>query len=359
LREYLLSEAMHALGVPTTRALAAVSTGEVVHREWAYPGAILTRVARSHIRVGTFQLFAYRKDHDALHTLYEYVIERHYPKAESAVDLLRAVLERQAVLVAHWMALGFIHGVMNTDNVQVAGETIDYGPCAFMDTYDPLTVYSSIDRQGRYAYGRQPDIMMWNMAQLGTALLPLIHHDQDKAVQAATEVMSEASSTMRSAWLDAFRKKLGLSYIEDNRRLREADTELVHRLLAVMAEGKADFTNTFRALPDIDAAGLHFADSSVAHHQFAQWASDWIKRLRAQGDDLDAVAERLVQVNPAIIPRNHRVQEAIDAGLKDDLSVLHQLVDAYSDPFASQDKGAPATLPPEPHQVVHQTFCGT
>jgi uncharacterized protein YdiU (UPF0061 family) len=359
MREYLISEAMHALGVPTTRSLAAVTTGDAVRREWAYPGAVLTRVARSHIRVGTFQFFAFRKDQDALQALFEHVVERHYPVVDTPLDLLRQVLARQATLVAKWMGVGFIHGVMNTDNVQIAGETIDYGPCAFMDTYDPLTVYSSIDRNGRYAYGRQPDLMIWDLAQLATALLPIIDDDEDKAVQAATEVMGTASASMKQAWLEVFRRKLGLTYIEDNARLAEADTELVHQLLAVMAEGEADFTNTFRALPDIDAAKAHFGKTDVAEDGFERWASAWARRLRAQGEDLDAVTDRLREVNPALIPRNHRVEEAIQAGLKEDFSVFERLLDAWSRPFETRDDLEELTRPPQAHEVVQQTFCGT
>jgi uncharacterized protein YdiU (UPF0061 family) len=359
LREYIVSEAMHALGVPTTRSLAAVSTGDVVRREWAYPGAVLTRVARSHIRVGTFQFFGLRKDKEALQALFEHVVKRHYPDVTSPAELLRAVLERQAALVAHWMGLGFIHGVMNTDNVQVAGETIDYGPCAFMDTYDPLTVYSSIDSHGRYAYGRQPGIMIWDLAQLGNALLPIMAEDNDSAVKAASEVMNGAMPTMQKAWLETFRRKLGLTFVEDSERLAEADTELIHRLLSVMADGEADFTNTFRALPDLDAAKTHFGKAEVANIAFEAWAAAWRQRLQAQGEDLDEVEGRLHAANPVLIPRNHRVEEAIQAGLNEDFSVFERLVEAYARPFEARADIEELTRPPEAHEVVEQTFCGT
>ncbi|MCR9245120.1 MAG: YdiU family protein [bacterium] len=364
LREYVVSEAMHAMGVPTTRALAAIATGDTVYRGSALPGAILTRVAGSHVRVGTFQFFAARRDVEALQELFDHVVARHAPDAQSPLELLAAVIERQATLVAKWMGVGFIHGVMNTDNVNVAGETIDYGPCAFLDTYDPAQVYSSIDRFGRYAYGRQPEIMTWNLAQFASALLPLIDDDEEQAVASATEVMATASPAMQSAWLAEFRRKLGLEEVGaaeiDAAELATRDTALIGRLLQLMYEGRADFTNTFRALPDVGAAKRHFRKLTAdADRELSRLAEDWAQRLQLQGEDLASVRSRLATVNPSVIPRNHRVEEAIQAGLEGDYSVFERLVAACTQPFADRADGDRLTLPPEPHEVVERTFCGT
>lgn len=360
LREYVLSEAMHALAVPTTRALAAVTTGDVVYRERPVPGAVLTRVASSHVRVGTFQFFAARRDKEALQALFEFVVARHYPDVGTPLEFVEAVVERQARLVARWLGLGFIHGVMNTDNVAVSGETIDYGPCAFLDAFHPLKVYSSIDRNGRYAYGRQPEVMVWNLAQLLSALLPLIDDDEDAAVAAATPVIERAPAAMDAAWLAEFRRKLGLVVVEGTSDLAHDDGALIRALLNVMSTAEADFTNTFRALPDRAAAKAHFSKSSTdVVTEFDRWFDQWTQRLRAQGDDPEAIRSRLHATNPRVIPRNHRVEAAIQAGLDGDFAVFERLLGVCTRPFANDPDSEDLELPPQPHEVVTQTFCGT
>ncbi len=348
LREYLVSEAMHALGIPTTRALAAVTTGEVVRRETALPGAVLTRVASSHIRVGTFQYFAARRDIDALQALTAYVIERHYSDAGGALELLEKVIERQARLVAQWLGVGFIHGVMNTDNTHVAGETIDYGPCAFMDAYHPGRVYSSIDHHGRYAYGRQPDIAVWNLAQLATSLLPLIDDDADKAVERATAAVHRFPDLFRDAWLALFRTKLGLTGAEDG------DLDLVERLLDLMAAQGADFTNTFRALSDGDAR-----DQFTDRDAFDAWARDWEARRARDPAHVSDQAELMRRTNPAVIPRNHRIEEVIKAAVSGDYAPFFTLHEVLSTPFELAPERAAFARAPLPDEEVPATFCGT
>lgn len=344
LREYLVSEAMHALGIPTTRALAAVSTGEMVRRERNLPGAVLTRIARSHIRVGTFQYFAARQDGEALQALTDHVIARHYPQAESPLDLLNAVVEAQATLIAGWISVGFIHGVMNTDNVSVAGETIDYGPCAFMDAYNLDRVYSSIDQFGRYAFARQPEIAAWNLAQFATCLLPLMG-ERDAAIEAATEAVQRFPTAFAAHWLARFRAKLGLVSAE------EGDADLIQALLDRMGDQKADFTKTFRGLADGSAAA-QFSDPDA----FAPWAEVWQARLAQDDQTPDQRRSLMERANPAIIPRNHRVEEAIQAALTGDFSPFHRLADALRTPF---DDHGDLAEPPAPEQEVRQTFCGT
>lgn len=348
IREYLVSEAMHALGIPTTRALAAVTTGEVVHRETALPGAVLTRVASSHIRVGTFQYFAARSDTDALRGLTDHVIARHYPDAGGALEMLDAVIAAQARLVAQWMGVGFIHGVMNTDNTQVAGETIDYGPCAFMDRYHPKTVFSSIDQFGRYAYARQPEIAVWNLAQLATALLPLIDDDQDRAVGMATESVHRFPELYAGAWLAVFRAKLGLSQAEDG------DAELIQDLLALMAKQGADFTNTFRTLGD-DRVRAQFAEPAA----FDAWAGAWVARRRREAGTAAEQAALMRRRNPAVIPRNHRVEEAIQGAISGDYSRFLNLDRVLSRPFDLAAEDTEYARPPKPDEEVTRTFCGT
>ncbi|MEM0934979.1 MAG: YdiU family protein [Pseudomonadota bacterium] len=348
IREFLVSEAMHALGVPTTRALAAVATGETVLRERPYPGAVLTRVASSHLRVGTFQYFAARGDTEAVQTLTDYAIARHYPEAEGALGLLKAVVSAQARLVARWMGLGFIHGVMNTDNTTISGETIDYGPCAFMDAYHPGQVFSSIDHQGRYAYARQPEILAWNLAQLATALLPLIDKDTDAAIAQAQEAITAYPAEAQAAWAATFRAKLGLTTEE------EGDPDLAIRLLERMATAKADFTNTFRGLADGTAKDW-FTDRAP----FEAWEVEWRARL-AREPDPAGVPARLDAANPAIIPRNHRIEAAIAAALDGDLAPTHALHTALATPFAAPDAATRTfTQPPTPAEIVPATFCGT
>ncbi len=348
LREYLVSEAMHALGIPTTRALAAVTTGERVQREKGFPGAIVTRVAASHIRVGTFQFFAARRDKEALQTLTDHAIERHFPKAKTALDLLNEVVAAQATLVAQWLGVGFIHGVMNTDNMTVSGETIDYGPCAFMDSFDPSKVFSSIDQFGRYAYNRQPDIAAWNLAQLATALLPLIDEVQDAAIEKATEAVNTFPNLFRAAWLETFRPKLGLSSSD------EGDAELIHSFLERMAATGADFTNAFRALAEGRTQDV-LPDATA----FEQWAPQWQARLDRDPMTSEQSEEAMRGANPAIIPRNHLIEAAIQSALDKDFAPFHELADALQAPYSERSLDNPLTLPPKPEEVVHRTFCGT
>lgn len=343
LREYLLSEAMAALGVPTTRALAATLTGDPVYREGKMPGAVVTRVAQSHLRVGTFQYFAARHDTDALKSLTEYAIARHFPTAQNATDLLRAAVAAQADLIAKWMGLGFIHGVMNTDNSHIGGLTIDYGPCAFMDAYHPETVFSSIDRHGRYAYVNQPQIAVWNMAQLATCLLPLIDPDQNTAIEVATEIVHDFEPRYQAAWLDQFRAKLGL------RTAQDGDRDLIESLLSRMATLGADFTRTFHGLSTGTAR-----DAFSEPDAYDQWHPQWQARLAAETDPTGVMA----RANPAIIPRNHQVEAAIWDAVAGDFTLFHRLLDATQSPFAA-DSPPDLMAPPNADQRVTATFCGT
>ena len=346
LREYLISEAMHALGIPTTRALAAVATGEEIFRDEPQPGAVLTRIARSHLRVGTFAYFAARQDTDALQVLVDYALARHYPQAEGALGLLAAVTARQADLVAQWMLVGFIHGVMNTDNTAISGETIDYGPCAFMDQYHPDTVFSSIDRGGRYRYGHQPRIIQWNLARLAEALLPLIAPDPDVAVEQAQAVLAGFADRFNAAWLGGLGRKLGLSVAQ------EGDRELILDLLALMAETEADFTQTFRALT---AAAVQ-ADAAPA--ALVAWLPRWQARLAAEPMPPAVRQAGMAAANPAVIPRNHLVEEALAAAAAGDMQPFEALLAVLRRPYET-----PAdlryTLPPPAGQGPYRTFCGT
>lgn len=336
LREYLVSEAMVALGVPTTRALAAVTTGDPVYREEVLPGAVLTRVAASHTRVGTFQYLAARGDVPGLQALADHVIARHYPGAEGPEGLLAAVVAAQARLIARWMGLGFIHGVMNTDNCAVSGETIDYGPCAFMDTYHPATVLSSIDRHGRYAWGNQPQIALWNLAQFATALVPLMT-DREAAVERFTEVINRFADLYQPEWLAVFGAKLGLA--ADHPEVRP----LAEALLALMAEGGSDFTNTFAALAE--GARDQVADTA----KFADWEARW----RAAGPD----PARMAAANPRVIPRTHLIEAAISAGVAGDFAPFHAMLAAVTQPFVLTDPAY--AVPPDDSNRVLSTFCGT
>ncbi|RBI82923.1 YdiU family protein [Rhodosalinus halophilus] len=343
LREYVVSEAMHALGVPTTRALAAVATGEPVVREAVLPGAVLTRVAASHIRVGTFQIFAALQDIASLKALYEHTIERHYPQADGPQALLDAVIAAQARLVAQWMSVGFIHGVMNTDNCAISGETIDYGPCAFVDDYHPETVFSSIDRMGRYAYANQPDIAVWNMAQFATALVPLMP-DRDKAVEAFTASVHAMPALLRAEWRARFRAKLGLETEQDG------DGALISELLDIMAAQGADFTNTFRGLAE-GTARREFSDPAA----FDAWEAKWRARLEAESGDPEA---RMLAANPAVIPRNHRIEHMIEAAVGGDMGPFHTLMETLATPYETPESPLLVT-PPRPEERVAATFCGT
>ena len=344
LREYLVSEAMHALGIPTSRALAAVTTGEPVYRETgAMPGAILARVASSHIRVGTFQYFAARRDVPALQALYDHAVERHAPDADSPAKLLETVIERQAQLVAQWMSVGFIHGVMNTDNTTISGETIDYGPCAFMDAFHPDTVFSSIDAQGRYAFSNQPNVIVWNMAQLATALVPLMP-DQDAAIEEFTRLVHAMPDRIHSHWLALYGRKIGLA------QATPEDEPLIVGLLERMANNRADFTNTFRVLSD-GAPRDQFLDPTA----FDAWESDWRTRLEAEDDPIATMRA----ANPVYIPRNHRVEQMIQSAVAGDFAPFDRLLNVLSRPFEAQEGAEDLTRPPEPSEVVQQTFCGT
>ncbi len=342
IREYVVSEAMHALGVPTTRALAAVSTGEIVLREDRMPGAILTRAASSHVRVGTFQFFASQQDVEGLRALLDFAITRHYSDLapDDALGFLKAVIAAQAELVAKWMGLGFIHGVMNTDNCHIGGLTIDYGPCAFMDAYDPRKVFSSIDQHGRYAYGAQPEILVWNLAQLASSLLPLINSDINDAVNVAQEALQEFGSLYTDAWKRVFFAKLGL------KTGGEEEITLVQDLLTAMAENQADFTLTFRGLAD-GTAREQFVDPTV----FDTWAEGWM----ARNPDMQALND----ANPAYIPRNHQIELAITEAVSGDLSRFHRLCDVLTRPYSNQPGQEDLQAPPTEQELVRQTFCGT
>jgi len=347
IREYLVSEAMAALGVPTTRALAAITTGETIWRETALPGAVLTRVAASHIRVGTFQYFAARGDHDALEALTGHVIDRHYPRAQGALGLFDAVVAAQARLVAAWMSLGFIHGVMNTDNMAVSGETIDYGPCAFIDAYHPDRVFSSIDRGGRYAYSNQPQAALWNLAQFASCLVHLIAEERgitpDDAVTLATDHMNRFADLYQAAWLDRMGRKIGLA------QATAEDRPLIEDLLTLMARDGADFTRTFRGLAEGSAR-----DEFVDRAAFDSWAETWQTRLAAE----TGAEDRLRAANPAIIPRNHRVEQAIAAAVAGDFAPFNALHAALATPF-DRPGDDPYRHAPTEGEEVRRTFCGT
>ena len=355
LREYVVSEAMAALGVPTTRALAAVATGEPVYREQILPGAIITRVASSHIRVGTFQFFAARQDVEAVQILADHAIDRHYPDARQAenpyLEFLHNVVAQQASLIAKWMSVGFIHGVMNTDNALISGETIDYGPCAFMDDFDPDKVFSSIDVSGRYAYQNQPKIAQWNLASFAASLLPLIDPDSDKAVAMAEHAIGTFAGLFEQAWSAEFRAKIGLAEAQDG------DHDLAHDLLSRMAANRADFTLTFRRLCNLaDTASA--ADTTVSElfddpASFNEWAVIWRARLaqESRGDEERQSAMRLT--NPAYIPRNHRIEEMIEAAVRGDYGPFEALLEILSKPFDEQPDHVQYQRPPQPEERVH------
>lgn len=361
LREYIVSEAFAALAIPTTRALAAVLTGEEVWRETPQPGAVLTRVAASHIRVGTFQYFAARGDTEGVRDLADHVIARHYPEVASAPNgyraLLDAVIARQAALIAQWLLVGFIHGVMNTDNMSIAGETIDFGPCAFMDTFHPGMVYSSIDQHGRYAYVNQPRIAQWNLARLAETLLPLLDENEDAAVAEAQAAIGRFGGLFQAAYLAGLRRKLGLF------DARPGDLELAQDLLERMAANEADFTLVFRHLSDAALGAAHdeparglFADPAA----FDAWAVQWRARLALEGEGGEARRAMMRTASPAFIPRNHLVEEVIRAAVdQSDFGPFERLVAVLARPYDDQPDAVRFGQPPRPEQVVHQTFCGT
>ena len=353
LREYVVAEAMHALGVPTTRSLAVVTTGEHVHRDGDTTGAVLTRVAASHLRVGTFEFAARLEDRDVLRRLADYAIERHHPAAAEAerpyLALLDAVAEAQAALVAQWMLVGFIHGVMNTDNMSISGETIDYGPCAFMDAFDPDTVFSSIDHGGRYRYAHQPVIAQWNLARLAESLLPLMEHDLDPSLAAARDLIDGFPDRYQIHWRRGMASKLGLEEVHD------VDAALFDDLLGAMRDGSLDFTTTFRRLASSLRDGGTPVDASLA-----EWVPRWRSKLAVDDRPLADVAAAMDAVNPIYVPRNHRVEAALSAAAGGDLDPVRELISVVTDPFVERD-GRERDAEPAPAGFTdgYQTFCGT
>ena len=352
LREYIISEAMHALNIPTTRSLAVVKTGELVQREKALQGAILTRVASSHIRVGTFQYIAARQKEDELKTLLNYTIDRHYPEIKNsnnqALDLLNILIERQCDLVVNWMRVGFIHGVMNTDNMTVSGETIDYGPCAFMDTYDPKTVFSSIDQTGRYAYCNQPAITKWNLARFAECLVPFFEKDQKKAIKIATETINTFEKKYEEKWMNMMRDKLGLSGLDDMDKL------LILDLLTWMHEKKVDYTNTFCHLMKLAPK----ENKLFEDNEFITWKKKWEVRLLKNNNTLDKSIELMKSNNPVVIPRNHKVEEALEAAEQNDLEPINKILEILKNPYDNRDEINDYRSPSKSNEK-YQTFCGT
>ena len=351
LREYIISEAIHALNIPTTRSLAVVSTGEKVVRENLLPGAILTRVASSHIRVGTFQYIAAKQNINDLNTIVDYTVERHYPEIQSsknkALDLLSLVMEKQCQLVINWMRVGFIHGVMNTDNMTLSGETIDYGPCAFMDHYDPKTVFSSIDKFGRYSFSNQPPITKWNLARLAECLIPLIDKNEDQAIKIATEIIDNFQNIYEIKWLNMMRDKLGL-FGED-----KDDLELINNLLNWMQSNQADYTNTFCYLMNIGS----IQDQIYKEKNFIDWSKNWEKRILINGGSKENSLELMKKNNPIVIPRNHKVEEALEAASNNNLKPMNNLLSILKKPFMKQSNIENFQTPS--NNKNYQTFCGT
>jgi uncharacterized protein YdiU (UPF0061 family) len=351
LREYIISEAIHALKIPTTRSLAVVKTGEKIVRENLLPGAILTRVASSHIRVGTFQYIAAKQNIDDLNTLVEYTINRHYPEIQSsknkALDLLNLVMERQCKLVVNWMRVGFIHGVMNTDNMAISGETIDYGPCAFMDHYNPKTVFSSIDQLGRYSFSNQPPITKWNLSRFAECLIPLIDKSEDKAIQLASEIIDNFQNIYEEKWLNMMRDKLGLFGKSKD------DKKLIDDLLTWMEKNKADYTNTFCYLMNVKIGNNSLYDDK----EFINWSKNWKNRISINDNSKEKSLELMKETNPIIIPRNHKVEEALKAANKDNLEVMNKLLSKFNNPYGEQKGIEDYQLPSLDDN--YQTFCGT
>ena len=352
LREYVISEAMHNLGIPTTRSLAVVKTGEDVIRETTLHGAILTRVALSHIRVGTFQYIAAREKKDELEILFNYVIKRHYPNIQNsqnkALDLLRMVMEKQIDLVVNWMRVGFIHGVMNTDNMSISGETIDYGPCAFMDTYDPKTVFSSIDQMGRYAYCNQPVITKWNLSRFAECLIPLIDKNQNKSIELATEIINSFEKKYEEKWLNMMRDKLGLFGID------EKDKFLILDLLTWMHQKKLDYTNTFCHLMSLEIE----KNENFKDRDFQNWKKRWHERLKINNNTPEKYINLMKSVNPVVIPRNHKVEEVLNEANKNNIEPLNKLLEILNNPYSDQ-KDIKEFQIPSSSKEKYQTFCGT
>ena len=352
LREYIISEAMYNLGIPTTRSLAVVKTGEDVIRETSLHGAILTRVALSHIRVGTFQYIAAREKKDELEILLNYVIKRHYPNIQNsknkALDLLKVLMEKQIDLVVNWMRVGFIHGVMNTDNMSISGETIDYGPCAFMDTYDPKTVFSSIDQMGRYAYCNQPVITKWNLSRFAECLIPLIDKDQNKSIELATEIINSFEKKYEEKWLNMMRDKLGLFGIEDK------DKFLILDLLTWMHQKKLDYTNTFCHLMNFEIK----ENENFKDNDFQNWKKRWQERLKTNNNSPEKYIKLMRSVNPMVIPRNHKVEEVLNEANNDNIEPLNKFLEILNKPYSEQKNIKEFQLPSSSKEK-YQTFCGT
>ncbi len=352
LREYIISEAIHSLNIPTTRSLAVVKTGEKVVRENLLEGAILTRVASSHIRVGTFQYIAATQNIENLNTLVDYTIKRHYPELSSskfkAYDLLNVVMEKQCSLVINWMRVGFIHGVMNTDNMSISGQTIDYGPCAFMDHYDPKTVFSSIDKFGRYAFSNQPPITKWNLARFAECMIPLIDKSEDYAIKLASDLIDRFQNIYEDKWLNMMRNKLGLFGEDKN------DQKLINKLLNWMKNNKADYTNTFCHL-----MGMEFNNKIYKNKDFISWTNDWKKRSKLNNSSKEKQYELMKKNNPTIIPRNHKVEEALDHADKGNLETMKQLIKVLSSPYSEQKNIMKFQKPAPVSNEKYQTFCGT
>ena len=353
LREYIISEAMHFLGIPTTRSLAVITTGEKVYRENELPGAILTRLAGSHIRVGTFEFASLHQDKTITQDLLDYLVDRHFPeikeKENQPLAVLEAAIDQQADLITHWMRVGFIHGVMNTDNMALSGETIDYGPCAFMDRFAPDTVFSSIDQHGRYAYANQPHIAQWNLARLAEAILPLLDEEREKAIEMAEDSLNAFESIYKNKWLAMMCSKLGLAEIN------QEDEKLVTDLLDLMHQNDADYTNTFFALTKetLPESKLFKTD------KFKSWHARWHKRIKIGHQDLKTSLLRMRSVNPVVIPRNHKVEEALTASEQSDFKPLHDLLEAIENPYEDSESSEPFQVAPKPEERVLQTFCGT
>ena len=353
LREYIISEAIHALNIPTTRSLAVVKTGEKIVRENLLPGAILTRVASSHIRVGTFQYIAAKQNTDDLNTLIDYTINRHYPELKTsnqkAIDLLNLVMEKQCQLVVNWIRVGFIHGVMNTDNMAISGETIDYGPCAFMDTYNPKTVFSSIDKLGRYAFSNQPPITKWNLARLAECLIPLIDKNEDTAIKIATKTIDNFQNVYEKKWLNMMRDKLGLFGEDQN------DLKLINNLLNWMESNQADYTNTFCYLMKIDTNDdLKFKDIN-----FINWLKEWENRILINNGSKEKSINLMKKNNPIFIPRNHKVEEALENANKNNFQHLNDLLDVVKKPYTNNENLKHYKRPANLNGIKYQTFCGT
>ncbi len=353
LREYIISEAMHALRIPSTRSLAVVNTGEAVYRETILPGAVLTRIASSHIRIGTFEYLSAEHNLSGIKILADYVINRHYPEAKEAdnpyLHLLKSVIEKQADLIIDWMRVGFIHGVMNTDNMSISAETIDYGPCAFMDTYDPFTVFSSIDEQSRYCYVNQPGVAQWNLARFAETLLPLLHQELDKAIELAKEVVSNFTPLYEAKWFNMMRCKLGLFGVQ------KIDSSLISSLLHWMKQHKADYTNTFKELNQEHKPSSDLYDNN----SFQAWYEQWQHRRQENNTSLKESIELMNFYNPAVIPRNHKVKQALDTAEQGEMEPFKELLGIVTKPYTTRSDIQNYQRPPSPDEQIYQTFCGT